>query len=383
MNKEKLNIAFFTDTYLPAVDGVVISIRNFASELQKRGHNVYIFAAGENKQKVDEPINVFFSRGIKFKRYPQYTLAMFPFLASLKVKKLDIDIIHAQTPFTMGLSAMMIAKSNKIPLVGSFHTLFTDKAVIKEYAASNPFTEKVVTKYSWSYARFFYNKCDTVIAPSTSTQKLLVKENIENTTVVENGVDKKVFNDSINAEALRRRLLIKNGDKLVLYVGRVSKEKKIGTLIKAAHHLKERDITFVIVGNGPALEHYKNMARIYGLKNIKFTGFVKNTELPKYYSAADMLCIPSTFETQGIVCLEAMACGKPVVGADYMALHELIKDGKNGEKFSPQSSIDCAKKIERVLNNADKYNTVISTADNYSVEKTTDKLLKVYKSLLT
>lgn len=380
---EPLNIAFFTDSYLPAVDGVVISINNFKEELERRGHNVYIFSAGPPKRKDSPMPNVFLTKGIRFRKYPQYTLAMFPFMSSLKVKQLGIDVIHAHTPFMMGVSSLMIAKLNKIPIVGSFHTMFTDKAVIREYASQNPLAVRLADRYSWSYARFFYNKCNSVIAPSAATQSLLKAERIANTTVVENGVDTRLFNTKASGAATRRLLLGKSEEKLVLYVGRISKEKKISTLIKAAHHLKRENIRFVAVGTGPALPHYKKMARSYGLNNFKFAGFVANSELPKYYAAADLFCIPSTFETQGIVCLEAMACGKPVVAADYMALHSLIQNGKNGEKFRPQSSIDCAHKIEKVLHSPSRYTGMKETTEKFSVERTTDKLLKVYKSLLT
>jgi 1,2-diacylglycerol 3-alpha-glucosyltransferase len=383
--KGHLKIAFYTDTFMPAVDGVVISIKNFTNELEKRGHSVYIFTAGNDKkiQIMNESPKIFFTRGIKFRKYPQYTFAMFPFFSSLKIRELDIDLIHSHTPFSMGISALTTAKLNKLPLIGSFHTLFTDKEVIKEYLPSNSFMKDVATKYSWKYARFFYNKCDIVLPPSTVIKNLLQKQNIMNTSVVENGIDLKLFNPKVNGKRIRETMLNKKNDKIVLYVGRISKEKRIDTLIKAAKILKNKDILFILIGNGPALDYYIKMVNTFKLNDkVKFLGLIPNEKLPEYYSAADLFCIPSTFETQGIVSLEAMACGKPVVGADYMALSELIKNGKNGEKFVPGNSVDCAKKIEKVINNMDEYKETVATAKNYSVEKTTDKLLGIYKEFI-
>jgi 1,2-diacylglycerol 3-alpha-glucosyltransferase len=117
-------------------------------------------------------------------------------------------------------------------------------------------------------------------------------------------------------------------------------------------------------------------------EKVKFAGFVSDALLPKYYAACDLFCIPSTFETQGLVSIEAMASGKPVVGADHLALHDLISDGRNGEKFKPGSAQDCARKIEKVLYNEDSYKGMVETAKKYSIEKTTDNLLDAYKAVI-
>ena len=378
-----LNIAFYTDTFYPAVDGVVTSVNNFSHELKRRGHNVYIFTAGKRSGNNNATIDVFFERGIRFKKYPQYTLAMFPFTSSMKVRELDIDLIHTHTPFFMGMSAMMVAKLNKLPIVGSFHTLFTDRAVIAEYAAKNALFQKVANKYSWPYARFFYNRCDRVIAPSASTASILDRNGISNASIVENGIDMKKFNRNVNGKRLRNSLLTDGYEHIVLYLGRVSREKRIDTMIRAAKKLSRRDVRFVIAGTGPALDHYKKLAARYKLDGkVVFTGFVSDSDLPRYYAASDLLCMPSTFETQGIVTLEAMACNKPVVGADYLALSDLIIKGSNGEKFMPNNSSDCAKKIGKVLDNIERYSGMTGTAAKYSIEKTTDKLLNVYNDVI-
>lgn len=380
---DSLKIAFYTDTYTPAVDGVVTSINNFAGELEKRGHKVYIFTAGKHGSDAGNGMNVFFARGIRFRKYPQYTLAMFPIMSAAKAKGLDVDIVHVHTPFTMGMAGLVASKVNKIPLLGSFHTLFTDSSVIRDYIGENHLVERVITKYSWSYARFFYNKCNLVTAPSRSIEALLHRKRIDNTVVVQNGVDTRLFNPRVSGAAVRRRLVGKSGRKVVMYVGRISKEKRLDVMIRAARRLRGKGVMFAVVGAGPASDYYARMVSRYGIgDSFKFLGFVENRRLPEYYAASDAFCIPSTFETQGIVAQEAMACGKPVVGADYLALSELIRDGYNGEKFRPNNPVDCARKIEKVINSADRYKGMAATAGNYSIERTTDRLLKVYKDLM-
>lgn len=382
---KRLNIAFYTDSFLPAIDGVVTSTLNFREELMRRGHNVYLFASGNEKtaQFAKREKNVFVLRGVKFSRYPQYNIAFFPFMASLKVRGVDMDIAHAQTPFTVGAYALLTARLNRTPVVGSFHTLFTDKAVIDEYTTSNHMLRKMLLKYSWQYAKFFYNSCNSVIAPSGTIENILRRRSIHNVNVVPNSVDLKRFNPKVDGSKLRRKLLKGRRGKVVTYVGRLSREKKLETLFKAARLLRKKDITFIICGTGPAADYYMSMAARMGLSDsVKFTGFVENRDLPEYYAAGDAFCIPSMFETQGIVSLEAMASGKPVIGADYLALKELISNGRNGEKFKPMDGRDCARKIEKVLYNIDAYKEMYDTAKEYSIEKTTDKLLAVYKSTM-
>ena len=381
---EKHSFAFYTDTYLPAVDGVVTSVINSAMELRKRGHKVYIFTSGNQKHTVPEDLreDVFFMRSMRFRKYPQYSLAIFPFASALRIKDLNIELIHAHTPFMMGVSGLTIAKVNRIPLVGSFHTLFTDKRVIDEYTSLSPMLRKMAYNKAWSYVRFFYNKCGRTIAPSESIKSLLASNQIDNVDVVPNGVDIKRFRKA-DGSAIRDRYAPK-GEKLVLYLGRLSKEKGVDVMIRSAKVLsKKKDVKFLIAGTGPAHEQYRRMTARMGLsKNVSFCGFVEQSELPKLYAAADVICMPSTFETQGIVSLEAMASGKPVVGADYLALKEIIDDGKNGEKFKPGSSADCAAKIEKVINNIDAYKGMLETAKRFSVERSTDRLLETYEKTM-
>jgi len=385
MAMQKLRIYFYTDTFLPAVDGVVTSMLNIKKELEARGNDVYIITPSSPGSKAIAEMHnhVITVPGIRFKRYPQYSLALLPFIAPLKLNLEIPDITHLHTPFFMGFYGLLYAKLNRVPVVGTFHTLFTSADVIKEYAISTKATQGILIKYAWPYARYFYNKCNIVIAPSAATERLLQAQHITNTIVVPNSVDLERFNSKVDGSAVRKRILREGFKSIVLYVGRISKEKNIETMIEAGRVLKGKKIKFVLVGTGPAMSFYKNMVDSKGLGNMfEFEGFVNDSELPKYYAASDLFCIPSTFETQGIVSLEAMACNKPVVGADYLALKDLILNGKNGEKFHPLNGEDCAKKIERVLNNLDSYKTMIETAKEYSINKIADRLLNVYSSLL-
>ncbi|MCL5430076.1 MAG: glycosyltransferase [Candidatus Marsarchaeota archaeon] len=383
MEKEKLRIAFYTDSFLPARDGVVTSIIAFRKELEKRGHEVRIFTTSSSGNKDSKGYKgVYYVRGVKFRNYPQYTLALPPIISYAQLNEFNPDIIHSHSPFMMGFWALAMGKINKIPLVGTFHTMFTDRRLIEVYGTKNKYANKAMWKYSWKYIRFYYSRCNAVMAPSKSVSDILNKKGITNTYIVPNGVDTKRFNPNVDGSKVRKKLA-KGNEKIVLYVGRISREKRIETLLKSAKILRDEKVRFVIVGTGPSMAYYTRMAERLGVSDrVTFTGFVSDKVLPKYYAACDVFCIPSTFETQGIVSIEAMATGKPVVGADSLALSEVIKNGKNGEKFPENDSIKCAAKIKKVINNVSSYKEIVNSASKYSVESTTDELLNVYKKVL-
>ncbi len=386
----KLNIAFYSDSYLPAVDGVVTSMLEFKRGLERKGHRVYIFASAQMKDKKKyEAKDVFLHTGLKFKPYPQYSVALFPYYSSMpmQLKKLDIDIVHAQTPFMMGFTGLLAAKLGNYPLAGTFHTMINSSS-LSVYYPKNRSLRNFYSTYLWKYAKFFYKSCDVTIAPSNAVASILRRHQINEIAVVPNSVDTKKFNPNVGGSRIRKRLGIREREQVVLYVGRISKEKRVDVMLKAAKLLLKRrsNLKFVIAGAGPQLDAIKRLASRLGIGDkVVFLGFVDHSNLPRVYAASDLLCLPShKFETQGIVAIEAMASGKPVVGSDDLALKDLIKSGKNGEKFRSLDYADCARKIEKALNNKDSYTKhAVETASNYSTDRVTDELLKTYDLLVS
>lgn len=383
-----IRIAFFTDSYLPAVDGVVTSILNFREELKRRGHRVFVFASAKrNYLRKYSSNDTFLYPGIEFKPYPQYNVAIFPYNSVFKLGELDVDIVHSQTPMVMGFAGLIGAKVLKCRTVGTYHTNVTNRPVVNAYYPKNRHMSRLAASYMTKYMRFFYNSCDRVISPSETIKRMLIRNGIENVGVVPNCIDISRFNAQVSGDSIREALGIRPSEKMVLYLGRISKEKRIEILLKAASLLMRKDerVRLVIGGTGPATEHYRAIASKLGISHkTKFIGFVKEKSLPELYAACDAFCLPSTFETQGIVVIEAMAMGKPVVGADYMAIKELIKPGVNGEKFRSGDYTGCAKKIDKVLNNAGRYrHAAIRTAAEFSREKATDRLLDTYNRVLS
>ncbi len=385
---EKLSIAFYTDTYLPNVDGVVTSIINFRKELEKRGHNVYVFASASPRNKKEySDKKTFLYTGLSFKPYPQYSIAIFPYNSAIKLRSLGVDVIHAQTPFAMGFSGLMAGRMSQTPVVGSFHTFVNNRYIVEHYYPKSKHVKKIASSYMKKYLRFFYRRCDGVIAPSVTVENMLYKSGIRDVSVVPNSIDISKFNNKVSGSRVRKRYGIKERDKVILYVGRLSAEKRIETMLKASKLLMTKDdhVKVVIAGKGPSETHYKELAHKLGIASkVHFIGFVNQRTLPEVYASSDLVCMPSTFETQGIVSIEAMACGKPVVGADYLSTKELIRNGFNGEKFRAGDYRHCAQKIDKVLNDTKPYIVnAIDTGRSFSSEKMTDKLIDVYKLLLS
>ncbi|MDO8339149.1 MAG: glycosyltransferase [Candidatus Burarchaeum sp.] len=378
-----MRIAYFTDTYLPQRDGVVTTILESRRALEREGHEVYIFAAGSRREKkMNADPRVFYHASAPFRPYPEYRVALFPFFAERTVKRLDIDLVHTHGMASMGLAALATSARLHLPLVGTFHTMVPDAT---HYLTKSKTIGRLGKRLMWRYLRWYYNRCDHVIAPSRWVAKILAEKGIGNVHVVHPGIDTVKFSlraRGAAAKAFRKKHGLESGP-VVLHVGRVALEKNIETLIKSAIYVLEEipDCKFVIAGKGPAEKHYRALVKAEGVGNaFRFAGFVPDEELPAAYGTADVLAFPSTFETLGLVALEAMACGTPVACADHEPLKEIVEEGKNGAVFSPHDPEACAAAIVRVYNRRGRMGSAArTTALKHEMRKSTAKLMEVYQ----
>jgi 1,2-diacylglycerol 3-alpha-glucosyltransferase len=377
-----MKIAFFTDTYLPNKDGVVTSILTTRSYLEKNGHEVYVFCSGSRKAKAEnKDPRVFYHSSVPFSPYPDYSLALFPFLSQLKAKKIGADVVHCHGVATMGLAAAFTARRLKVPLLTTFHTLIPEAV---HYIARGKTATKFTKNVAWKYLQWFLSQSNTVISPSGVIQNVLLEHGIES-TVVPTGIDVNCFTPEVDGKWVREKLGLEK-KKIVLHVGRLVKEKNLDVMIAASPMVAQEfpDVKFVVAGMGPALMYYKKRVRECDVEDLfLFKGYLARDQLAGYYSASDIFAFPSKFETQGLVALEAMACGKPVAGANFLAIKELVKNGENGYLFDPDSPDDCAEKIIRTLNEAKKMKEGSrKTAEKYSIENCAKKLVAAYESTL-
>ena len=378
-----MRIAFYTDTYLPNRDGVVTAVLNFKRELERRGHEVYIFAAGSRKAKQEnrDP-RVFYHISTPFRPYPQYRIAVFPFLSERTVRRLGIDVIHSHGMAMMGLAADRAAHDLRIPYAATLHTLIP---LATHYITRIPTVKMLAKKALWKYLAWYYGRCDAPIAPSHVIKELMEQHGIRGVRVIPNGIDTGRLTPDAPAGPIREWWGL-GQKKVVLYLGRIALEKNLEVLIRAALLVAEEepDVRFLIVGTGPAARYYKELVRKSNVdRYFVFTGFVEDRWVPSYYVSADAVVVPSKFETQGLVTLEAMACGRPVAGSDFLATREIVRDGYNGHLFDPDDPEDCAEKIILTLKEKERLGkNALKTAEEYSIERCTDRLLALYEELL-
>ncbi|MGC8682211.1 MAG: glycosyltransferase [Candidatus Acidifodinimicrobium sp.] len=386
---KKLRIAFYTDDYPPITAGTTSYVMEMRKELERRGHEVFIITAGDSRtaEFAKNDPHVIVLRGPKFiDRKHTVAVDVVTLLKALNGKK--FDIVHSHSPFLMGLFAVVASKVTGSKLVSTFHTyLFHKKALSKYIGYTVPFlsSNRVLLKISKffmvGYLRVYYFLSDRVVAPSRFVRRLLKRNGIVNTEVVENGI-KVMGNVNISKREARKHLNLSLKDKFLLYLGRVDDEKNIDFLLESAKKLGERGFKIIIAGSGNKLKHYIKMSEKMKLTNVFFPGFVKDKEKKYYYRAADVFCNPSTFDTAGIADLEAMSFNLPILVPKTGAQSEFVKAGPSGETFEITNVADFVSKAVKIAENRKKYNPR-AVARKYSIIKSADKLISLYKHLLS
>lgn len=372
-----MRIAMFTDSYHPTVDGAVVAMEIAAEGLERRGHEVLVLAPDP---RVDIPSRrkVHYLPSIEFRSYPGYRVVVSPSDMMEFLRKERVDIIHSHGIASMGILSLTASRALGLPHVLTFHTMANE--AIKYYSPL-PVREDFMVSLVWTYLRNFLKRPEVVIAPSAPIRDELVENGVvmKACDVVPTGVDcGKYSPEKYDKSFLERYDLV--GKRVLLHVGRLSKEKRMDIVLNAVARLapKVPDMRLLVVGKGPAEQHYKDMVKRLGLSDrVVFAGFLPDAEMPKAYASAEILVIASTFETQGLVVLEALASGTPVAGIRYRAIPEFVQEGKNGCLFELDT---CAEAIERCLLRSDSMMiNAVSTARDFSVDACCAKLEKCYE----
>lgn len=380
-----VRVAMFTETWLPNRDGVVTSLVSFRRALEALGHEVFIFAAGSQEVRdANRDGHVRIYTGPTWTPYPDYRIALRPGPTRRLLDELKVELIHSHGTAFMGIKAVRCARMHRIPLMLTFHTRVEDAT---SYVTRRPRREAALRRLIWTWHRWYFNQCDAIVAPTRSVEVDLrreVPEGIHRTFVVPTGVDTERFARGEGAP-WRERLGVGDGP-LVVNVGRVAWEKDVGTLVEAAQRLaRERpDVTIAVGGRGPALDHYRREVQRRGLEErVRFLGFVADEELPSLYRSADAFVMASTFETQGIALLEAMAAGLPAVASDTGGPADFIEEGRNGFLFEAHDAKACAAAIGRALDGGPAVREAArQTAAQYTERGQAEALARAYAKVL-
>ncbi|MFH0927611.1 MAG: glycosyltransferase [Candidatus Micrarchaeota archaeon] len=372
-----MRIAFFSDTYYPAVDGVVRAMEIYKKSLEAAGHEVRVFAPAprEREKKVS---GASYCRSVEFFPYPQYRV---PLSLSPCVKEacdFKPDMIHCHAMAAMALGAKEAAKKTGAPLIGTFHTMLPRAG---HYISGYEGVQMWFSNACWKYLQWLYGSgFSQITCPSAHVQKEISKYGIK-AKVLPNPVDVEKFSGAKIEQEARAFF----GSPAVLFLGRVAKEKNIDFLLEVAALEEFRGLgaRLLIAGEGPYKKALEKKAKKMGLEGlVYFAGKVDERLLPSFYSLAKCSVFPSFFETQGLAALESMACATPVVAIKGTAICEFVEDGKNGCVCAPDAH-DALRAISKCMESKEKMGAnAKKTAQKYSAKKCTQKLLEVYKGAL-
>lgn len=321
-----MNIAIFTDSYLPYRSGVVKSITTFSHELKKLGHRVYIFAPAYDK--CENEVDVYRFRSLRAPTFKEFALAI-PVSPSLsdKIQQLKIDIIHVHSPFLMGQLGKRIAHKLKLPLVLTYHTLY------EEYVHYFPLAPTLIRKAARNYTISFCNKCNLVISPTKVIASYLEKNGVKvPVACLPTGIEIERFSN-LDSSWLRNRLNLSKDKTILLHVGRLGKEKNINFILNAFAiiHNKYPSTHLVFVGSGPLKRELENQAKNFEIAHaVTFAGTFSFKEMPNIYAGADIFIFASLTETQGLVIGEAKAAGLPVVAVKAYGINEMVSNRHDG-----------------------------------------------------
>ena len=331
-----MRIGLFTDTYFPQVSGVATSIRTLKTELEKLGHTVFIFTTTDKDVNRYEDWQIIRIPSVPFFAFKDRRIAYRGFSTALEIaRQYQLDIIHTQTEFSLGLLGVWIAKELRIPVVHTYHTQYEDYV---RYIAKGMVIRPSMVKY---IVRGFISDLDGVICPSEIVYDLLMKYKVKvEKRVIPTGIELAKFErPEITAENiadLREKLGISNQETMLLSLSRVSYEKNIQAVLAALPAVLEEnpDVKLVVAGDGPYLSDLKAQAKRLNITDaVIFTGMIAPSETALYYKAADFFISASTSETQGLTYLESLASGTPIIAHGNPYLDNVINDKMFGTLY--------------------------------------------------
>ncbi len=311
-----MRVAMFTETYLPSTDGVVTRLLATLEQLNRLGHEVLVLAPDggpptyAGARVVGFPGNPFFL-------YPDKRV-IWPRVRTLDLlRDFSPDVIHTLNPTVFGIGAILASRSMGVPLVASYHTHFPHYAKLYGFG--------YLSGAIWTYMRLLHNRAAVNLCTSEAARVELVRHGFASVRVWSHGVDLQRFRPLPADPAMRLRL--GGGAKVplvLLYVGRLAAEKQLERLLPLA---RRTDLRLAMVGDGPARQALE--ATFAGTSAV-FTGNLHGDALIAAYTSADAFVFPSTTETLGLVLLEAMACGLPIIAAHSHPSHLLLGEDEAG-----------------------------------------------------
>lgn len=320
-----MRIALFTETFLPKVDGIVTRLSHTIDHLQRNGNQVMVFApdGGIAEYKGAE---IFGISGFPLPLYPELKLALPRPAIGQALEAFQPDIVHVVNPAVLGVAGIFYSKLLKIPLVASYHTHLPQ--YLQHYGLG------MLEGLLWELLKTGHNQAQINLCTSTAMMQELAAHGIERTALWQRGVDTELFHPEYASAEMRSHLSQGYPENpLLLYVGRLSAEKeieRIKTILEAIPTAR-----LALVGDGP---HRQALEKYFAGTPTHFVGYLTGKNLAAAFASADAFVFPSRTETLGLVLLEAMAAGCPVVAANSGGIPDIVASGINGYLFEPEDT---------------------------------------------
>ena len=367
-----LRIAIITETFLPKVDGIVTRLCHTLRDLRAMGHAVLVVAPRGVQEFETTPVHGV--SAFPFPLYPDLKLAVPRPSVARALKKFRPDIIHAVNPAVLGVTAFFSSSYNRVPLVVSYHTHLPK--YLRYYRLG------LLEGLLWWCMRSTYNRADLTLATSRPMQVELESRGIHRVHLWRRGVDTELFHPRKASQEMRARLTAGHPeDKLLVYIGRLSVEKEIERCREVLEALP--GVRLALVGDGPLR---KKLEEQFAGTPTHFAGFLEGEELAAAFASADAFFLPSRTETLGLVLLEAMAAGCPVVAPLAGGTSDVVQDGTTGFLYDPASSADAVNVVRRLLFDpelrAEMGRRARADAENWSWGAATYQLDQYYRKVL-
>lgn len=381
---ERLTIGFFSDTYAPQINGVTTLLQILDRLLTRRGHRVVIFAPSyERSGPGTEDGKVFRFPALKFAFHKESRLTIPYHQEAWRVFQ-ELDVIHSHTPFSLGVLGIHVARKQGIPHLHTYHTLFT------EYLHYLPRMLRPTPKMVRSISAAFCNRCDAVTVPSTPMVGELRSYDVRVPIyLLPFGMDLEDFSQAAGTD-LRRDHAISRDERVLLCAGRLAREKNVSFVLRAFERVRERlpGVRLVIVGDGPARAELEREAEALDLfPDVIFTGYLPWRTLIDYYKGADLFVYASVTETQGIVFMEALASGLPIVAVGAMGALEAVDHGVTGLLMDEDADErEFAAAVLSLLRDEARLREMgcaaLERAKRMSIQRSVERLLHAYRELI-